>query len=168
MEAISDEGFVNAISNIEELMDDVDDTLDRVEKIEGDAEEAVREANEALTAVDNRLQKFDETISLLEAKIEAAFSIGFFFFALNNYLAGEYLLAAGLFAMGLLGASSLAVTIVTMPQVRRLVSMSRYATGREDPEDDQAGEHSKTEETNPRETKSDTEVNSSSKRKGRK
>lgn len=130
VELVGDEGFLTALTNVEELVDDVEKTLDRVEQIEGDAEQAVREANEALHAVDHRLAKFDETISLLEAKIEAAFSIAFFFFALNSWLAGDQLLAAGLFFMGVLGASSLVVTILTMPQVRRLRQMGRFASDR--------------------------------------
>jgi len=120
IELLGDDKFVDAISNAEQLVDEVDRTLDRVEQIEGDAEQAVREANEALDAVDARLQKFDEAIRLIEAKIETGFSVAFFFFAFQQWTAGEPLLAAGLFAMGLLGASSLAVTIVTMPQVKRL------------------------------------------------
>lgn len=132
IELLGDEGFVRALTNAEDLVADVDETLDRVEQIEGDAEAAVREANEALNAVDSRLAKFDETISLLEAKIEAGFSIGFFFFALNSYLAGDLLIAAGLFCMGLLGASSLVVTVVTLPQVQRLRQAGRYASGQVD------------------------------------
>ena len=131
MNVLGDRGFVDALTNVEQLVEDVDETLDRVERIEGEAEAAVREANEALNAVDHRLAKFDETISLLEAKIEAGFSIGFFFFGLNQYLNGRLLFAAGLFFMGLLGASSLVVTVLTMPQVRRLRGISRrYAIGR--------------------------------------
>jgi len=140
MNLVGDEGFVDALEKAERLIEDADETLKRVEQIEGDAEQAVREANETLQAVDNRMMKFDETISLLEAKIEAGFSIGFFFFALNRYLDGELLLAGALFCMGLLGASSLFVTIVTMPQVRRLRQMGRAATGRDD-------EHSETSKT---------------------
>lgn len=128
MALLGDEGFVDALENAEKLVDDADETLARVEKIEGDAAAAVREANEALVAVDNRLQRFDETISLLEAKIEAAFSIGFFFFALNTYLEGNLLVAAGLFVMGLLGISSLILTVVTLPQVQRLRQVGEYAT----------------------------------------
>lgn len=125
---LSDDGFVDALKNAESLLNDADETLERVERIEKDADEALREANEALRQVDGRLQKFDETISLIEAKIEAGFSVGFFFFALNSYLAGDILLAAGLAFMGLLGASSLVVTIITLPQVKRLLSISDYAT----------------------------------------
>lgn len=132
MELLVDEGFVDALKNVEKTVEDVDKTLDRVETIEGEAEQAVREANEALVAVDTRLQKFDETISLLEAKIEAGFTIGFFFFALNSWLSGNPLLAGGLFAMGLLGISSLAVTIATMPQIRRLREVGQFATGKRD------------------------------------
>lgn len=132
MALLGDEGFVEALSNAEKLVEDADETLGRVEQIESDAEQAVREANEALVAVDNRLLKFDETISLLEAKIEAGFTVGFFFFALNTYLAGDLLVAAGLFCMGLLGVSSLVVTIVTLPQVRRLRQVGEYATDRLD------------------------------------
>lgn len=128
LELIDDDGFVNALTNVEDLVNDVDETLDRVEQIEGDAEQAVREANEALNAVDYRLQKFDETISLLEAKIEAGFSVGFLFFGVNSWLAGNVVLAGGLFLMGLLGISSLAVTIATMPQVRRLRQVGTYAS----------------------------------------
>jgi hypothetical protein len=126
MNVLGDDGFVDALTDVEGLVEDVNETLDRVERIEGEAEAAVKEANEALNAVDHRLAKFDETISLLEAKIEAGFSVGFLFFALNQYLAGEFLLAAGLGFMGMLGASSLVVTIVTLPQVRRLRRMSRF------------------------------------------
>lgn len=127
---LGDEGFVRALTNAEKLVDDAEETLERVEKIEGEAGEAVREANEALQAVDNRLLKFDETISLLEAKIEAGFSLGFFFFALSMWTDGEIILAAALGFMGLLGASSLVVTIVTLPQVRRLRQVGEYATDR--------------------------------------
>jgi hypothetical protein len=130
VELLGDEGFVEALTNAGKLVEDVDETLDRVERIEGDAEEAVREANAAMTAVDNRLAKFDETISLLEAKIEAGFSIGFFFFALSTWRGGDVFLAAGLFFMGLLGASSLVVTVVNLPQVRRLRQVGRYTIQR--------------------------------------
>lgn len=125
---LSNDGFVDAISNAEELLNDAEETLERVERIENDANDALREANQALDQVDDRLRKFDETVSLLEAKIEAGFSVGFFFFALNSYLAGNLFLAAGLGFMGLLGASSLIVTIVTLPQVQRLLSIGDYAT----------------------------------------
>lgn len=125
---LSNDGFVDAISNAEELVRDAEGTLERVEQIEGEANDALREANEALDQVDNRLRKFDETVSLLEAKIEAGFSVGFFFFALNSYLAGDLFIAAGLAFMGLLGASSLIVTVVNLPQVRRLLSIGDYAS----------------------------------------
>ncbi len=128
MGLLGDDGFVDAISNAESLVRDAEQTLERVEKIEGDAEQAVREANAALEQVDGRLQKFDETISLIEAKIEAGFSVGFFFFAVNRYLEGDLLFAAALFFMGLLGAGSLFVTIVTLPQVQKLLSIGEYAT----------------------------------------
>lgn len=129
---LGDEGFVEALTNAENLVNEANETLERVEKIEGEAGDAVREANEALNAVDNRLLKFDETISLLEAKIEAGFSLGFFFFALSMWRDGELLLAAGLAFMGLLGVSSLVVTIVNLPQVRRLRQVGDYATDRID------------------------------------
>jgi hypothetical protein len=86
---------------------------------------------------DARLQRFDETISLLEAKIEAAFSVGFFFFALNTYLEGSLLVAAGLFVMGLLGISSLVVTILNLSQVQRLRQVGEYATDQIDDAIDQ-------------------------------
>ncbi len=125
---LGDTGFVDAISNAEELVRDAEATLERVEKIEGDAEQAVREANVALNQVDSRLQKFDETMRLIEAKIEAAFSIGFFFFALTRYLEGDLYIAAALAVMGLMGAGSLIVTIATMPQVQKLLSIGEYAS----------------------------------------
>jgi hypothetical protein len=170
MNVIGDDGFVDALENAERLVKNADETLERVEQIEGDAEQAVREANETLTAVDNRLAKFDETISLLEAKIEAGFSIGFFFFGLNRYLDGEILLAGALFFMGLLGASSLVVTIVTLPQVRRLRQMGLQAWrrvedeeepddggnegGRHAPQHDETVEHPATEERQSRKRRS--------------
>ncbi|WP_436901692.1 hypothetical protein [Halovenus halobia] len=148
MNILGDEGFVDALENAERLVDSADRTLERVEKIESDAEQAVREANETLTAVDNRLATFDETISLLEAKIEAGFSIGFFFFGLNRYLAGELFLAVALFGMGLLGASSLVVTIVTLPQVRRLRKMGLTAWRHVDDDDgDETDDQSSSEAT---------------------
>lgn len=136
VELLGDQGFVDALTNVEKLVEDVDRTLDRVEQIEGDAEQAVREANDALQAVDTRLKRFDETIRLLEAKIEAGFTVGFFFFALHQWTAGEPLLAAGLFIMGLLGISSLVVTIATMPQVRRLRQAGKFMSGQLDSDDD--------------------------------
>lgn len=132
VDLLGDDGFVDSLTNVETVLGEVNETIDRVEQIEGEAEQAVREANEALLAVDDRLRRFDETVSLLEAKIEAGFSIAFFYFALNSWLSGDVLLAAGLFAMGLLGASSLVVTIVTLPQVRRLRQVGRFASDRID------------------------------------
>jgi hypothetical protein len=139
-ELLGDEGFVDALTNAEELVDDVDETLERVEQIEGDAEEAVREANDALNAVDHRLQKFDEAIRLIEAKIEAGFSAGFFFFAFQQWQSGAVFIAAGLFVMGLLGSSSLAVTVINMPQVQRLLQMSQYLADRFDEDEPNRGE----------------------------
>ncbi len=136
VELLSDEGFVRALTNAEQLVDDVDETLGRVEQVEDEAAVAVREANEALNAVDRRLQRFDEAIRLIEAKIEAGFSVGFFFFAFQQWTAGDVLLAAGLSAMGLLGISSLAVTIATMPQIQRLRQVGGLLTSRLDVEDD--------------------------------
>lgn len=132
MTLVGDEGFVEALENAESLVEEAEGTLRRVEKIEGEAEAAVREANETLQAVDHRLAKFDESVSLLEAKIEAAFSIAFLFFALSQYNEGQILLAAGLAIMGLLGFSSLVVTLVTLPQVQRLRQVGEYASDRFD------------------------------------
>ena len=128
MSLLGDEGFVNALTNAEKLVSDVEETLERVEEIENEANEAVHEANTALQAVDTRLQKVDDTISLIEAKIEAGFSLGFFFFALSRWLEGDLILAGALAFMGLLGASSLVRTVLNMPQVRRLRNMGDYAT----------------------------------------
>ena len=108
LQVLRDEGFVDALTDVERLVADVDD----------------------------RLEQFDEMISLLEAKIEAAFSIGFFFFAIDRWTADDPFLALGLLFMGLLGASSLAVTVRRLPQVRRLRSVGRYATNRLDSTDD--------------------------------
>lgn len=135
MDLLNDDGFVRSLKDVEQTLDDVNETIDRVETIEGEAEQAVREANEALQAVDARLAKFDETISLLEAKIEAGFTVGFLFFGVTSYLAGNVLLAAALIFMGLLGTSSLLVTIATLPQVRRLRQVGRYASDQIDPQD---------------------------------
>ena len=125
---LADEGFVNALKNAEKVLEDADETLERVERVEDEANEAVQEANEALHAVDARLRKVDDTISLIEAKIEAGFSLGFFFFAVSRFRQGEIVLGAALFFMGLLGASSLVRTVLNMPQVRRLRDMGDYAT----------------------------------------
>lgn len=140
VELLGDEGFVSALTNAEQLVDDVDETLGRVEQVEDEAAEAVREANEALSAVDRRLQRFDEAIRLIEAKIEAGFSVGFFFFALQQWTAGNVFLAAGLLTMGLLGISSLAVTIATMPQIRRLRQVGKLLTNRPDVDGDEDGD----------------------------
>jgi hypothetical protein len=120
VELLSDEEFVNALTNVEGTVQEVNNTLDRVEEVETEAGQAVTEANETLKAVDNRLTKVDETISLLEAKIEAGFSLGFFVVAVNLFLRGELILAVSLAALGMLGAGALIVTIVTLPQVRKL------------------------------------------------
>lgn len=117
MVLLGDEGFTDALTQAEDLVDDVNDTLERVERIEDDAGEAVEEANRTLQAVDSRLDKVDRTINLLEAKIEAGFSLAFFVFAVNTYVAGDLFFAAGLFALGLLGAGQLLVTIRNIPQV---------------------------------------------------
>lgn len=134
-ELLGDEGFVEALTNAETLVEDVGETLERVEDVEDDAQEAVQEANAALNAVDYRLRKFDETIRLIEAKIEAGFSIGFFFFAFQQWTAGSLFLGAGLALMGLLGISSLAVTIATLPQVQRLRQLGGFLTDRIDDEE---------------------------------
>ena len=125
---LGDEGFVDALKNAENLVGDVEETLKRVEEVEDEANEAVQEANQALHAVDARLKKVDDTISLIEAKIEAGFSLGFFFFAFSQWSEGKVVLAIALAFMGLLGASSLIRTILNMPQVRRLRDMGDYAT----------------------------------------
>ncbi|MUV86566.1 hypothetical protein GJ631_08295 [Natronomonas sp. CBA1123] len=136
LQVLRDEGFVDALTDVERLVADVDERLEHVEQVENDAERAVRDAEAALDAVDDRLEQFDEMISLLEAKIEAAFSIGFFFFAIDRWTADDPFLALGLLFMGLLGASSLAVTVRRLPQVRRLRTVGRYATNRLDSTDD--------------------------------
>jgi hypothetical protein len=125
---LGDEGFVDALKNAEHLVGDVEETLRRVEEVEDEANEAVQEANQALHAVDARLKKVDDTISLIEAKIEAGFSLGFFFFAFSQWSEGKVVLAVALAFMGMLGASSLIRTILNMPQVRRLRDMGDYAT----------------------------------------
>ena len=117
---LGDEGFTEALTQAEDLVEDANDTIDRVEEIEGEAAAALKEANETLVAVDRRLDKVDRTINLLEAKIEAGFSLGFFVFAANAVLSGDLFFAAGLTFMGLLGAGQLAVTITTIPQVQKL------------------------------------------------
>ncbi len=132
VDLLGDRGFVDALTNAEQLVEEANQTIDRVEEIEGEANEALREANEALHEVDQRLQRFDEAISLIEAKIEAGFSVGFFYFAVTSWIGGDLLIAAGLFVMGMLGASSLLVTIVSMPQVQRLLEIGDYATDRID------------------------------------
>jgi hypothetical protein len=123
---LGDEGFTKALTEAEELVEDANDTLDRVEEIEDEAAEAVREANETMLAVDRRLDKVDRTINLLEAKIEAGFSLAFFVFAANAFVSGELLFAAGLTALGLLGAGQLAVTIANIPQVEKLQAAVVY------------------------------------------
>lgn len=117
---LGDEGFTEALTQAEELVEDANDTLDRVERVEDEAAEAVREANRTLVAVDRRLDKVDRTINLLEAKIEAGFSLGFLVFAANFYLSGDYIFAVSLAFMGLLGAGQLLVTIWNIPQVEKL------------------------------------------------
>lgn len=123
---LGDEGFTEALTEAEELVEDANDTLDRVEEIEDEAAAAVREANETMLAVDRRLDKVDRTISLLEAKIEAGFSLAFFIFAANAFFSGELLFAAGLAVLGLLGAGQLVVTIANIPQVEKIQAAVVY------------------------------------------
>ena len=130
MVLLSDEGFTEALTQAEDLVEDVNDTLDRVERIEEEAAEAVKDADRTMRAVDRRLEKVDRTINLLEAKIEAGFSLAFFVFAVNVYLAGDRFFAAGLFALGLLGAGQLLVTIRNIPQVEKLWAAVRYLLDR--------------------------------------
>jgi hypothetical protein len=130
VELLSDDGFTEAIAQAEDLVNDVNDTLDRVEEVEDEAAEAVKEANQTLVAVDRRLSKVDETISLLEAKIEAGFSLGFLVFAFNFFIDGDLLFAASLAFLGLLGAGQLLVTVRTIPQVQKLRELLRYVLER--------------------------------------
>lgn len=132
---LSDEGFVRAITNAEPLVDDaelvvedaealiteVDGTLERIERIEN-------EANEALHAVDQRLLAFDRTLSKIEAKIEAGFTLVFFGIAFSRYAEGDLLGAAILALLGLMGIGSLAVTIWTLPHVQKLRQVGEFAT----------------------------------------
>jgi len=120
---IGDEGFVDALTDAERLVNDAEETIDRVEEIE-------RDANRALHEVDSRLKKVDETISLMEAKIEAGFSLLFFSLAFTRFNDGEILLAVALLCLGLLGVSSLLVTVATLPQIRRLRRVGEYASDR--------------------------------------
>ncbi|WP_276260809.1 hypothetical protein [Haloglomus litoreum] len=126
VELLSDDGFTEALTQAEDLVNEVNDTLDRVEEVEDEAAEAVKEANQTLMAVDRRLGKVDETISLLEAKIEAGFSLGFFVFAFNFFIDGDLIFAASLAFLGLLGVGQLLVTIRTIPQVQKLRELLRY------------------------------------------
>jgi len=125
---LGDDEFVDALTDVEELIAEVNETLDRVEEVETEAQRAVEDADESLQAVDARLDRFDEMISLLEAETETVFSIGFLYFAFTQWTAGNGPLVAGLLFMGLLGASSLAVTICKMSQVRKLRRVGRYAS----------------------------------------
>ena len=127
---LGDEGFTDALTQAETLIEDANDTMDRVERIEGEAAAAVEEANRTMQAIDRRLETVDRTINLLEAKIEAGFSLAFFVFAVNVYLAGDRFFAAGLFALGLLGAGQLLVTIRNIPQVEKLWAAVRYLLDR--------------------------------------
>ena len=145
---LGDDEFVDALTDVEELIAEVNETLDRVEEVETEAQRAVEDADESLQAVDARLDRFDEMISLLEAEIEAVFSAGFLYFAFTQWTAGNGLLAAGLLFMGLLGASSLAITVYKMPQVRKLRRVGRYASRRlEDDGDDGVDEDADDETT---------------------
>jgi hypothetical protein len=117
---LGDEEFVDALTNVEGTIEEVNETLDRVEEVEDEAAQAVHEANATLTAVDQRLAKVDETISLLEAKIEAGFSLAFLLVAANLYVQGDLILAATLALLGLLGAGALVSTARTLPQVQKL------------------------------------------------
>jgi hypothetical protein len=85
-----------------------------------EAGRAVQESNATLRAVDYRLAKVGETISLLEAKADVGFSAGFLVVAANLFLRGGLLLAASLAVLGLLSAGALVVTTVTLPQVKKL------------------------------------------------
>ena len=139
VELLSDDGFTRALTQAEDLVADVNDTLNRVERVEDEAGEAVKEANETLNAVDRRLDKVDRTINLLEAKIEAGFSLGFFVFAVNFYLAGDLLFAVSLAFMGLLGAGQLLVTVRNIPQVQKLRQGANFLARRlaeDDPRDE--------------------------------
>ena len=127
---LGDEGFTDALTQAETLIEDANETMNRVERIEGEAAAAVEEANRTMHAVDRRLETVDRTINLLEAKIEAGFSLAFFVFAVNVYLAGDRFFAAGLFALGLLGAGQLLVTIRNIPQVEKLWAAVRYLLDR--------------------------------------
>jgi Flp pilus assembly protein TadB len=120
MELLGNDEFVEAITRADRLVDETEETLERVEQIESDAQQALDETSEALDAVDRRITKVDETLSLIEAEIEAGFSLILLFFAFDRWTAGDPFLAAILFFLGLLGASALVVTIVRMPQIQRL------------------------------------------------
>ena len=123
---LGDEGFTEALTQAEDLVENVNDTLDRVERVEDEAGEAVEEPNRTLHAVDCRLDTVDRTINLLEAKIEAGFSLAFFVFAANAYVFGDLFFAAGLAFVGLLGVGQLAVTITTIRQVEKLLDGARF------------------------------------------
>ncbi|MFP4632091.1 MAG: hypothetical protein ACLFMT_01475 [Halobacteriales archaeon] len=110
---LGDDDFVDAIVRADDLVRDADETLYRVELIES-------EANEALRHVDERLQRVDRTVKLLEAKIEAAFTVGFLAAALRMYSQDELVFAVGLGVLGALGLSSLVVTLLNIPQVVKL------------------------------------------------
>jgi hypothetical protein len=127
---LGDEGFTDALTQAETLIEDANETLDRVERIEGEAAAAVEEANQTMQAVDRRLETVDRTINLLEAKIEAGFSLALFVVAANVYLGGDLFFAAGLFGLGLLGAGQLVVTVRNIPQVEKVWAGVRYVLDR--------------------------------------
>lgn len=111
---MSDEEFVEAISNADRLVDDADETLVRVREIE-------RSVDQMMYEVDERMLAIDEMMNSIVARLEASVSVVLFILGVNSYLQDDVLWAAVFVAVALTFSTSMVVTLFRKSRLQSVV-----------------------------------------------
>ena len=114
LDTLGDDDFVDAVTQIDVILDDVEETMRRVRGIEGDVDGMMDNVDAKLVAVDG-------TIRRIEQKVEASFAVAFWVLGANRFLEDDLLWAGILGAVGLVFASSLLVTTYRKSLLKRVV-----------------------------------------------
>ncbi len=111
---LSDEEFVEAVSNADRLVDDADETLLRVREIE-------RSVDQMMYEVDERMLAIDTMMNSIVARLEASVSVVLFILGVNRYLQDDVVWAAIFVAVALTFSTSLVMTLFRKSRLQRVV-----------------------------------------------
>lgn len=121
LDTVGDDDFVDAVTKIDVILDDVEETMGRVRHIE-------RDVGQMMGNVDDKLVAVDETIRRIEQKVEASFSVAFWVLAANRYVEDDVLWAGILAAVGVVFSSSLIWTTFRKSLLKRAIDLGDTAT----------------------------------------